>query len=377
MSHYFDEHPDVGSDRATVTLTVGDRPLLLATDRGVFSRGEIDAGTAVLLRKAPPPPPHGTILDLGCGYGPIALALASAVPRCRGLGGRRERARARARHRERGGERAANVTVSGADAVPDDVTFDAIYSNPPIRIGKDALHDLLTAWLPRLTPEGAAYLVVQRHLGADSLHAWLEREGFPDRSRRVEQGFSRAEGQPAEGRVPVKQLRSVEQKRLHRSWQRRTEQRVALLLDGVQDPFNVGSIVRTAAALRVEHLYLSANATAPTHPKVGKTALGTQRYVEWTQYERVAEAAEAAHADGFAIVGLELADESVPFFELDLAGDVCIALGNESNGLNATALALCDAVGYIPQLGRVGSLNVAAATAVALYETRRQGWQEG
>ena len=175
----------------------------------------------------------------------------------------------------------------------------------------------------------------------------------------------------------MKQLRSVEQKRLHRSWQRRTEQRVALLLDGVQDPFNVGSIVRTAAALRVEHLYLSANATAPTHPKVGKTALGTQRYVEWTQYERVAEAAEAAHADGFAIVGLELADESVPFFELDLAGDVCIALGNESNGLNAAALALCDAVGYIPQLGRVGSLNVAAATAVALYETRRQGWQEG
>ena len=83
-----------------------------------------------------------------------------------------------------------------------------------------------------------------------------------------------------------------------------------------------------------------------------------------------------AHADGFVIVGLELADESVPFFELDLRGDICIALGNESNGLNDTALACCDAVGYIPQLGRVGSLNVAAATAVAIYETRRQGWQE-
>ncbi len=173
----------------------------------------------------------------------------------------------------------------------------------------------------------------------------------------------------------MKQLRSVEQKRLHRSWQRRTDQRVALLLDGVQDPFNVGSIVRTAAALRVEHLYLSANATAPTHPKVGKTALGTERYLEWTQHERVANAADAARADGYVIVGLELADESVPFFELDLSGDVCIALGNESNGLNDAALACCDTVGYIPQLGRVGSLNVAAATAVALYEARRQGWQ--
>jgi tRNA (guanosine-2'-O-)-methyltransferase len=132
--------------------------------------------------------------------------------------------------------------------------------------------------------------------------------------------------------------------------------------------------VRTAAALRVEHLYLSANATAPTHPKVGKTALGTERYLEWSQHKRVAGSAEAARADGFAIVGLELADESLPFFELDLRGDVCIALGNESNGLNDAALACCDTVGYIPQLGRVGSLNVAAATAVALYETRRQGW---
>ena len=108
MSHYFDEHPDVGSDPPRVTLTVGDRPLVLATDRGVFSRGEVDPGTAVLLRKAPPPPRPGTLLDLGCGYGPIALALAVAVARRRGVGGRRQRARARrSSTRERGGERAA------------------------------------------------------------------------------------------------------------------------------------------------------------------------------------------------------------------------------------------------------------------------------
>jgi tRNA (guanosine-2'-O-)-methyltransferase len=173
----------------------------------------------------------------------------------------------------------------------------------------------------------------------------------------------------------MRQLRSVEQKRLHRSWQRRTDQRVAVLLDGVQDPFNVGSIVRTAAALRVEHLYLAGHATEPSHPKAGKTAMGTERYLEWSRHDRVADAAEAARGDGFVVVGLELADESVPLFELDLAGDVCVALGNESSGLNDAALAACDAVGYIPQLGRVGSLNVAAAAAVALYEIRRQGWQ--
>jgi tRNA (guanosine-2'-O-)-methyltransferase len=172
----------------------------------------------------------------------------------------------------------------------------------------------------------------------------------------------------------MKQLKSVEQKRLHRSWQRRTDQRVALLLVGVQDPFNIGSIVRTAAALRVEHLYLCAHSTTPDHPKVGKTALGTERYLEWSTYDRVSDGADAARVQGFRVVGLELTDESVPLFELDLASDVCLAIGNESNGLNAESLECCDAVGYIPQLGRVGSLNVATATAVALYEVRRQGW---
>ncbi len=175
----------------------------------------------------------------------------------------------------------------------------------------------------------------------------------------------------------MKQLRSVDQKRLHREWQRRTDQRVALLLDGVQDPFNVGSIVRTAAALRVEHLYLAAHATTPKHPKVGKTAMGTERYLEWSEYDRAVDAVAAAHEDGFRVVALELADESAPLFELDLAGDVCVVLGNENKGLNDAALVSCDAVGYLPLLGRVGSLNVAAAAAAALSEVRRQGWQSG
>jgi 16S rRNA (guanine1207-N2)-methyltransferase len=179
MSHYFDEHPDVGSDRATVTLTVGARLLTLATDRGVFSRGEIDAGTAVLLRKAPAPPETGRFLDLGCGYGPITLALASQATDAEVWAvDVNERALELVAENATANE-LTNVTVAEPDAVPADLTFDTIYSNPPVRIGKHALHDLLTRWLPRLAPGGAAYLVVQRHLGADSLHAWLEREGFP------------------------------------------------------------------------------------------------------------------------------------------------------------------------------------------------------
>jgi 16S rRNA G1207 methylase RsmC len=179
MSHYFDEHPHVGSDRATVTLTVDDRVLTLATDRGVFSRGQVDAGTAVLLRKAPAPPATGRLLDLGCGFGPIAVALAAQSPDAHVWA-----VDVNERALELVAENAAandltNITVGTPDAVPDDLQFDRIYSNPPVRIGKEALHDLLTSWLPRMTDAGTAYLVVQRHLGADSLHAWLEREGYP------------------------------------------------------------------------------------------------------------------------------------------------------------------------------------------------------
>jgi tRNA (guanosine-2'-O-)-methyltransferase len=172
----------------------------------------------------------------------------------------------------------------------------------------------------------------------------------------------------------VKQLRSVDLKRLHRDWQRRTAQRVALLLDGVQDPFNIGGIVRTAAALRVEHLYLCASTTLPTHPKVGKTSKGTERYLDWSEHEHAAAGVRVAHDDGFRVVGLELTDESSPLFELELHDDVCLVIGNESNGLRADTLALCDAVGFVPLLGRVGSLNVGTATAIAMYEVRRQSW---
>jgi tRNA (guanosine-2'-O-)-methyltransferase len=172
----------------------------------------------------------------------------------------------------------------------------------------------------------------------------------------------------------VSQLRSVDLKRLHRSWQRRTDQRVALLLDGVQDPFNIGGIVRTAASMRVEHLYLCGHATSPRHPKVGKTSKGTERYLDWSVHESATDGIAAARADGFRMVALELTDSAAPLFDVDVGGDVCIVVGNESNGAGADALAACDAIGYVPLLGRVGSLNVATATAIALYEARRQSW---
>jgi tRNA (guanosine-2'-O-)-methyltransferase len=173
----------------------------------------------------------------------------------------------------------------------------------------------------------------------------------------------------------VRQLDGTGLKRLHREWRRRTEGRLALLLDGVSSTYNVGSILRTAAAERVEHLWFTASATPPTAAGVRKTALGTERYLTWTIGGTGAECAAEIAAAGWRVVGLELTDDAVPLHELDLAaGPVCLAIGHEDHGLSPATAAACDALGFIPQLGRVGSLNVAVAAAVAIYETRRQEW---
>ena len=175
----------------------------------------------------------------------------------------------------------------------------------------------------------------------------------------------------------MRPLNPTEAKRLAREWRRRTEGRLALLLDNVQNPFNVGSIARTAAALRVEHLYLVGTTPPPNHPSARKTGLGTERYLTWSEHASVVEAASSARDDGFSVVGIELTSAATPLPEADLSGDVCLALGHEDRGLSASALSSCASVAYVPLLGKVGSLNVAAAGSIAMYEVRRQQWLTG
>jgi tRNA (guanosine-2'-O-)-methyltransferase len=171
-----------------------------------------------------------------------------------------------------------------------------------------------------------------------------------------------------------RQLDSTGLKRLHRAWRRRATGQVALLLDNVQSPFNVGSILRTAAAFKVDHLWLVGDTASPTDAKTGKTALGSQRFVEWSSHDTTAQAADAARAAGYRVVGIELTDDATPLPDLAIDGPVCLVIGHEDRGLPPASLALCDDVAFIPQLGRIGSLNVATATAIALYEVRRRGW---
>jgi 16S rRNA (guanine1207-N2)-methyltransferase len=174
---YFERSPTSASRPSTVTLALDDLTLPLRTDRGVFSGAAVDAGTRYLLLEAPRPAASAhNLLDLGCGYGPITCALAARAPQAIVWGvDVNERALALcASNAADAGQ--ANVRV-GTD-VDDEVRFDAIYSNPPIRIGKPALHALLERWLARLVDDGHAYLVVQKHLGSDSLARWFDEQGW-------------------------------------------------------------------------------------------------------------------------------------------------------------------------------------------------------
>jgi 16S rRNA (guanine1207-N2)-methyltransferase len=185
---YFDAQPESSDRRRFIKATVFGRDLDFETSSGTFSPGRLDKATEVLLAEVRPPTGKPTVLDLGCGWGPIAVGLAVANPaatvwavdvneRARDLTVQNAK-----RHR-------AEVRVVGPDDVPGELLFDEIWSNPPIRVGKDALHVLLATWLPRLAPDGVAHLVVGRNLGADSLQQWLTASGWPTERVSSSRGF--------------------------------------------------------------------------------------------------------------------------------------------------------------------------------------------
>jgi 16S rRNA (guanine1207-N2)-methyltransferase len=179
--HYFSSSPESELKLRQIRVSLLRQVYDLTTSNGIFSPERIDAGTQVLLANTPEPPPGGDFLDLGCGWGPISLALAIQSPHATVWAvDVNDRALDLVR-RNADTIGITNVNAVRPEDVPSDVAFRTIRSNPPIRVGKDELHGMLTHWLPRLEPESDAWLVVQRNLGSDSLHRWLEGslpEGF-------------------------------------------------------------------------------------------------------------------------------------------------------------------------------------------------------
>jgi 16S rRNA G1207 methylase RsmC len=191
---YFTTQPQVASVAHTkqqnfAVLRVADRELTIGTDRGVFARKGIDQGTMVLLESAARPPSTGNFLDLGCGSGPIALTLAAYSPNATvyaiDINDRAQeltQSNAQLNH-------LSNVIASAPHEVDESSRFDVLWSNPPIRIGKQELHTLLLTWLSRLLPTGEAWLVINRNLGSDSLAVWLTKQGYSTERLTSKRGF--------------------------------------------------------------------------------------------------------------------------------------------------------------------------------------------
>ena len=175
---YFTPEPAIASQPFPIKVATTEGTMHLMTDRGVFSYGALDTGTRVLLLKAPPPATMGNLLDLGCGAGPIAITMARRSPHAT-VWAVDVNTRALALTRDNARTNSASVKTCTPEQMDPALRFETIWSNPPIHIGKSAMHEMLLRWLTRLTPTGEAVLVVQKHLGSDSLLTWLNEHGFP------------------------------------------------------------------------------------------------------------------------------------------------------------------------------------------------------
>lgn len=179
QDHYFEREPATPEKRRRITARIGDRELSFSTANGVFSADGLDHATALLLRTFEPPAGARRLLDLGCGWGPIAITLALALPEAR-IDAVDSNDRALRLCRDNAAEHgvADRISTFRPDQADPSVRYDELWSNPPIRIGKEAVHALLSTWLPRLAPDGVARLVVGKNLGADSLQRWLVDQGY-------------------------------------------------------------------------------------------------------------------------------------------------------------------------------------------------------
>lgn len=171
--HYFSQTPSGTERRRHIAVQIAGNDVNVVTAGNIFSPDGLDRGTEVLLQTVPAPPEHGSFLDIGSGWGPIALTLGTLAPDAEITAVEVNERAAALTATNAQYLRLSNIAVKHPDEVSSAARFDLIWSNPPIRIGKQALHAILSRWLPTLNPGGAAWLVVAKKLGADSLLPWI------------------------------------------------------------------------------------------------------------------------------------------------------------------------------------------------------------
>ena len=174
--HYFSKEPLIPLKPKSIQNPVAGEILQVTTASGTFSPQQLDFGTEVLIEQMTEAPDSGNVLDLGCGWGPIALNLAALRQKATiwAVDVNTRSVELTAKNAQDLG--LTNIRTALPEQVPKDLQFSGIWSNPPIRIGKKELHELLLMWLPRLQKDAEAFLVVQKNLGSDSLQKWLTEE---------------------------------------------------------------------------------------------------------------------------------------------------------------------------------------------------------
>ena len=177
--HYFSSDPAAPKKTVSISIESGGKKFEIDAASGTFSSSRLDAGTAVLLRQDSHFPKDGNVLDIGCGWGPIGISIANAENKCRVFGVDINQRSIEQSNLNASGLGLTNYTAMHSRDLPEDLRFSAIWSNPPIRVGKKVLHELMESFIPRLEPGGKAMLVVQKNLGADSFQRWLATR-FPD-----------------------------------------------------------------------------------------------------------------------------------------------------------------------------------------------------
>jgi 23S rRNA (guanosine2251-2'-O)-methyltransferase len=153
----------------------------------------------------------------------------------------------------------------------------------------------------------------------------------------------------------------------------RGEAPLLVVLDQVQDPGNLGNLLRTAEALGVHGVLVPRHEAVGLTPAVAKAAAGALAHLLVARVGNLAQTLDVLKGEGCWVVGaVAAAPGARPPWELDLRGAVALVLGSEGRGLRPLVARGCDALASIPLAGRIGSLNVAAAGAALLYEARRQ-----